>query len=141
MFTDQDFVIADELLQGKIDLLSWPLSQILMVNDQNYPAWFVLIPRINGLTEITDLSQQQQEILWREVGALAKLVKETCTPCKLNIASLGNIVPQLHIHITARRADDPAWPGPCYGAVAAKPWDDASFLSLQQKFLAKLQNL
>ncbi|MFW7379027.1 MAG: HIT domain-containing protein [Oligoflexus sp.] len=133
------FHIDPRLLQGKIHLHHLPMCQVLLVDDCHYPAWLLAVPRLNQITELTQLSHDEQHRLWQELGILAAIVKKICEPCKLNIASLGNIVPQLHIHITARRPDDPAWPGPCYGAVPAKPWNAADLDQLKQKFCHEIK--
>ena len=95
---------------------------MLLANDANYP-WLILVPRLPGLIELTDLEDNAQVQLLGEVTAAAQALK-TITRCdKLNIAALGNIVPQLHVHVVARREGDTGWPRPIWGAAPALPQD------------------
>src|SRR5262245_34405502 len=100
------------------------LSRLLVSNDANYP-WLLLVPRRPGASEIIDLDVSDQRQLMTEIAAVSGALK-AITPCdKLNVAAIGNMVPQLHIHIVARRRDDPAWPRPVWGAVPSRAWDPA----------------
>lgn len=98
-----------------------PLVRVLLMNDANYP-WLVLVPRRAGMVETIDLDEAEQEILMREIGLLARVLKDVTACEKLNIAAIGNIVPQLHVHIVARRRGDAAWPRPVWGAAPARPY-------------------
>jgi diadenosine tetraphosphate (Ap4A) HIT family hydrolase len=101
-----------------------PLSRLLLANDANYP-WLLLVPRRAGASEMIDLTDAEQIALAREIARVSRAVKAV-TPCdKLNVAALGNVVPQLHIHVIARRRGDPAWPKPVWGAVPARDYDPA----------------
>lgn len=95
-----------------------PLSRILLLDDSQYP-WFVQVPRVADIREIVELSIAQQDQLWRESRALSEGLISLFKPDKLNVAALGNMVPQLHIHHIARFIDDPAWPKPVWGVAAA----------------------
>jgi diadenosine tetraphosphate (Ap4A) HIT family hydrolase len=98
------------------------LSRLLLANDANYP-WILLVPRRLGASEIIDLPEIDQTALLAEVGRACRALR-TVTPCdKLNVAALGNVVPQLHVHVIARRRGDPAWPKPVWGAVPARHYD------------------
>jgi diadenosine tetraphosphate (Ap4A) HIT family hydrolase len=102
-----------------------PLSQVRVSNDANYP-WLLLVPRTIDAIEIIDLDAADQAQLMSEVARVARALK-TVTACdKLNIAALGNIVPQLHVHVIARRHSDAAWPRPVWGAAAALPYEPAA---------------
>lgn len=99
------------------------------MNDRRYP-WLILIPRQAGLAEIIDLSPPDRQTLMIELSLVSKVLKEH-VPCdKLNIGALGNLVPQLHIHVLARRQGDAAWPGPVWGHGAAEPYDPKTALKL-----------
>jgi diadenosine tetraphosphate (Ap4A) HIT family hydrolase len=98
-----------------------PLVRTLLMNDANYP-WLVLVPRRAGSVEIFDLDDEQQVQLMDEIAMLARVLKDVTACDKLNIAAIGNVVPQLHVHIVARRHDDAAWPRPVWGAVAARAY-------------------
>ncbi len=98
------------------------LSRLLLARDANFP-WLILVPRCPGVSEIIDLDQPGQAELTREVALVCRALK-TVVPCdKLNVAALGNAVPQLHVHIIARRRGDPAWPKPIWGVVPAREYD------------------
>jgi diadenosine tetraphosphate (Ap4A) HIT family hydrolase len=101
------------------------LTRVLLANDANY-TWLILVPRLPNLVEMIDLAPDAQVELMREVGAVAHALK-TAVPCdKLNIAALGNQVPQLHVHVIARRKDDAAWPKPVWGAAPPIRYDPAA---------------
>jgi diadenosine tetraphosphate (Ap4A) HIT family hydrolase len=91
------------------------LSQLLAMNDANFP-WLILVPRRAGVSEIIDLGDEQS-LLMDEISLVSRALKDESRCDKLNIAAIGNVVPQLHIHIVARREDDAAWPKPVWGAV------------------------
>jgi len=91
------------------------LSRVLLANDANYP-WLILVPRMPGATEITDLDPNEQMQLLAEIAAVARALKSITECDKLNIAALGNVVAQLHVHVIARRYSDAAWPKPVWGA-------------------------
>jgi diadenosine tetraphosphate (Ap4A) HIT family hydrolase len=101
-----------------------PLSRLLLANDSNYP-WLLLVPRRAGASDIIDLPDGEQITLATEIARASRALK-AATPCdKLNVAALGNVVPQLHVHVIARRRGDPAWPKPVWGAVPARDYDPA----------------
>jgi diadenosine tetraphosphate (Ap4A) HIT family hydrolase len=90
------------------------LCSVRAMDDATYP-WLVLVPRQTGATEITDLDQSDRTQLMAEISAAATALKKVTGCDKLNVGAIGNLVPQLHIHIVARRRDDPAWPKPVWG--------------------------
>ena len=98
-----------------------PLSRVLAMNDANYP-WLILVPRKADITEIIDLDESEQAQLMNEVTRAARALRDVTACHKLNIAALGNAVPQLHVHIIARFRHDPAWPKPVWGAVPARAY-------------------
>ncbi len=101
-----------------------PLSRVLVINDANYP-WLLLVPRRADVSEIIDLNEVEQAQLMTETTRVARALK-TITQCdKLNIGALGNAVPQLHLHIIARRRGDAAWPRPVWGTVPPIDHDPA----------------
>jgi diadenosine tetraphosphate (Ap4A) HIT family hydrolase len=93
-----------------------PLSRVLIINDANYP-WLLLVPRRANIVELTDLDDVEQAQLMTEINRVARALRAVTSCDKLNIAALGNVVPQLHVHIIARRQGDAAWPKPVWGAV------------------------
>ena len=107
-----------QLERDTIDIGDLPLSRVFVIKDANYP-WLLLVPRRAGTKEILDLDEVEQAQLMTEIARVARALK-TVTKCdKLNIAALGNVVPQLHVHVIARRTTDAAWPKPVWGQVEA----------------------
>ena len=96
------------------------LCSLLLVNDANYP-WFILLPNRENITEIHQLSVSDQQQLLSESMFFCHCLEDIYQPDKLNIAALGNVVPQLHIHHIARFTTDACWPAPVWGAAAAIP--------------------
>lgn len=91
-----------------------PLARLLLMDDANYP-WLILVPRFPGTVELIDVEENAQVKLLAEIAACARALKESTACDKLNIAALGNQVPQLHVHVIARRRTDIAWPKPVWG--------------------------
>ena len=101
-----------------------PLTRVLLSNDANYP-WLILVPRLPGIAEAIDLEENAQNQLTTEIARVSAALKEVTACDKLNIAAIGNVVPQLHVHVIARWKSDVAWPKPVWGAAPAKPYDEA----------------
>ncbi len=101
------------------------LSRVLLSKDGNYP-WLILVPRSPGACEIVDLAEPAQTQLMSEIAVASRALKSVTACDKLNVAAIGNVVPQLHVHVVARRRDDPAWPKPIWGAVAPRTYDQAA---------------
>lgn len=100
------FCIDDRIKSSSFILGEWPLSTVLLKNDASYP-WFILVPRKMDIQEIYQLEKSERFLLIEEINQLSLLVRDYFKPDKLNIGALGNIVPQLHIHIVIRRKNDP----------------------------------
>jgi diadenosine tetraphosphate (Ap4A) HIT family hydrolase len=116
-----DFILDPRLAHDSIPVAELPLSAVRLMRDGNYP-WLVLIPRRPDLAELIDLSRADQTQLMVEIGRASEALKAT-VPCeKLNVAALGIVVRQLHVHVIARNSGDPAWPRPVWGAAPAKPY-------------------
>ncbi|MBH0038675.1 HIT domain-containing protein [Pseudoalteromonas sp. SWN166] len=131
--TNPKFELAPELKRDCIELADWPLCKVLLLNDSQYP-WFVLVPRQANLKEIIDLSEDDQIVYLKESAKLSKLLMDVFSPDKLNIAALGNMVPQLHIHHIARFTIDAAWPAPIWGKFPAVPYTDDQIVKLKTHF-------
>jgi diadenosine tetraphosphate (Ap4A) HIT family hydrolase len=109
----------------------WPLCDVRLMEDARY-AWLILVPRIGDAVEIVDLPDAMQQQLTTEIALASRALRTVASPGKLNIAALGNIVRQLHVHIVARHEGDAAWPGPVWGRGQARPYsDDARSARLQ----------
>ena len=116
--------LHQQLTQDTIDIGDLPLCRVLVIKDANYP-WLLLVPRREGAVEIIDLDEVEQAQLTTEVSRVARALKEITKCDKLNIAALGNVVPQLHVHIIARRKNDAAWPRPVWGVAPPLAHDAA----------------
>ena len=113
------FSLHPQLAQDSFGICDLPLSRLLLNADANYP-WLMLVPRRAGATEIIDLAADDRAQLMTEISEVARALK-TVTQCdKLNVAAIGNVVPQLHVHVIARRLSDPAWPKPIWGVVSPR---------------------
>jgi diadenosine tetraphosphate (Ap4A) HIT family hydrolase len=120
---------ADTVLVGDL-----ALSRVLLANDANYP-WLILVPRRPGITELIDLTEADRRQFMTETDAAARLLKSITACEKLNVAALGNVVAQLHVHVIGRRHSDQAWPKPVWGAVPATAYDSA----VRDGFIAALR--
>lgn len=116
-----DFTVDPVIASLTVKLADWPLSRLFLYNDSRY-HWGLLIPRREGAVEIADLSPGDQAQLMAEIVKLSGLVRALSGVEKLNVGALGNMVPQLHVHVVGRRKGDPAWPGPVWGHSDPKPW-------------------
>ena len=117
-----DFELDSRLDADSLFIADWPLCRVLRMNDRSYP-WLILVPRRVGVHEIIDLSSADQAALLGEIGQASRSIRKALKPEKLNVAALGNVVPQLHVHVIGRFADDPAWPRPIWGVQAPQPFD------------------
>lgn len=127
MFTLDSRLQQDCLLVG-----DFPLCRLLLMNDASYP-WFILVPRREEVSEIFQLDGADQRQLWQETSLLAETLKDTFAADKMNVATLGNVVSQLHMHVIVRRRDDAAWPAPVWGRQPARPYEDAQIRQIIDK--------
>jgi diadenosine tetraphosphate (Ap4A) HIT family hydrolase len=121
MTMTEDFALHERLAADTIMLADWPLCRVLLMNDQSYP-WIILVPRRAGLTEIHEVAAGDKLPLLEEIDRASRALVSGFNPDKINVGALGNMVAQLHVHIIARSTDDPAWPGPVWGARPAVPY-------------------
>lgn len=127
--------IHERLQQDCLIVGRFPLCHLLLVRDANYP-WFILVPDREGITEIYQLETDDQQQLTRESAMLATVLAEQFQADKLNIAAIGNLVPQLHVHHVVRYRTDAAWPAPVWGAVPAIPYTETALAGV----ISKLRN-
>jgi diadenosine tetraphosphate (Ap4A) HIT family hydrolase len=130
-----DFCLHPQLEKDSVWVSDWPLCQLRLINDKTYP-WFILVPRQAGVREIIDLTDEHQWLLWQESKKLSGLLKEVYAPDKLNIAALGNMVPQLHLHHIGRFTSDAAWPAPVWGKGPAMPYSELELQTILQRWAA-----
>lgn len=118
------FTLHPQLNQDCHKLGSFELGLLLLMNDAQYP-WFILVPQRPDLREIYQLEPAEQVLLLRESSALGLALMQAYRGDKLNLAALGNMVPQLHLHHIVRHAGDPAWPAPVWGRHPPRPYTPA----------------
>ncbi len=126
-----------QLEKDTMPLGNLPLSRVLVVNDATYP-WLLLVPRRLGAGEIIDLTEVERAQLMTEIGRASRALKEVTGCDKLNVAALGNIVSQLHVHIIARRKNDAAWPKPVWGAGPARSHDSGALERFMNALRARI---
>ena len=115
------FTLDPRLEAESIPLKELPLSKALLRDDARFP-WVVLVPRRWGLTEIHELARDEREILMEEIAKVSAALRALPGAEKINVGALGNLVPQLHVHVVARHAGDAAWPGPVWGVGEREPY-------------------
>ncbi|HEX6957795.1 MAG TPA: HIT family protein [Ferrovibrio sp.] len=129
------FQLHDQLRRDTLAVCRMKLCLVQLMNDAQYP-WLILIPAADNLTEIADLSEKQRKLLINEIAQAERVLQHIYKPYKLNVGALGNMVPQLHIHVIARFQEDPAWPAPVWGRLPPRPYEEAALRAT----IAKLQN-
>lgn len=130
------FELHTQLIKDSATLGDLTLSRVLLCNDAQYP-WVILVPRRADVVELFQLTRIDQQQLLDEISTVSAALAGHFRADKMNIAALGNVVPQLHVHVIARFNDDPAWPRPIWGIAPAQPYGDEA---LQQR-LAELEEL
>jgi len=131
---NKNFELDMQLTAESETILDLTLSQVLLHNNSLFP-WVILVPRRPKLIEIIDLEPKERTLLMEEISLVSDVMMKIFSPDKLNVAALGNIVPQLHIHIIARYKSDPAWPNPVFGR-DIKKYDKMD----QQKIIETIKN-
>ena len=126
------FQLDSRLAADTIPVGDLSLTSVLLLNDARFP-WFVLVPRVAGASEITDLSEEQAVQLMQEIRIATRVMTALSRPDKVNVGALGNIVTQLHIHVIGRFRSDPAWPGPVWGHGARTPYPDHAATALIER--------
>ena len=115
------FALDSRLKNDTLFLGDLPLSRVLLANDSHYP-WVILVPRRAEVSEVFQLDASDQQQLWKETTQVASALNTVFAADKINVAALGNVVKQLHMHVVARFETDAAWPGPIWGKLPATPY-------------------
>ncbi len=131
------FELHPRLSADCIPVRDLELCSLLMMNDSNYP-WFILVPRVNDVREAFELSASQQITLSKESNHLSHSMMRAFKCTKMNVAALGNQVPQLHVHHIARFEHDAAWPKPVWGNAPTVPYENGAENSVIERLLASL---
>jgi diadenosine tetraphosphate (Ap4A) HIT family hydrolase len=131
------WTLDPQLARDTLPLGDLVLSRVLLMQDANYP-WLILVPRQAGIVEITDLNRDARAALMQEISEAAAALQAVTACDKINVAALGNMVPQLHVHVVARRRTDPAWPKPVFGQVPPRAYDPAALAQLMDALRPRL---
>ncbi|MGR4039226.1 HIT domain-containing protein [Pseudomonas sp. JDS08PS003] len=126
------FTLDSRLQQDTLPIGDFPLCRLLLSNDANYP-WFILVPRREDISELFQLDVTDQQQLWQETTVLAEVLKDSFDADKMNVATLGNVVSQLHMHVIVRKRDDVAWPAPVWGKHPAKPYNSQQVAAIRDR--------
>ena len=129
---DSGFVLDPRLKADTVPVGDLALSSVLLMNDARFP-WLILVPRRQDACEFTDLSADDALLAMTEIRLATTVMLELAKPDKVNVGALGNVVPQLHVHVVGRFRSDPAWPGPVWGHGARMPYPDHAAASLADR--------
>ncbi len=128
-----------QLADDSTPVIELALCEVRLMDDANHP-WLILIPKVADAVEIIDLSPAQRTQLTAEIDTAARALKALFKPDKLNVAALGNLVPQLHVHVIARYHTDIAWPRPVWGAAHACPYAPEQLVDRVRQLRAQLSS-
>jgi len=120
-----EFTLHPRLEADTVPVITLGLSRVLLTQDSQFP-WLILVPEKPGLRDLHDLSPEDQTTAMHEIGSVSRVLQAIHFPDRMNVAVLGNMVPQLHIHIIARFTTDAAWPGPVWGVGEAEAYDEVA---------------
>lgn len=137
MSTDAHWQLHPQLAEDTHPLAHLPLCDVRLMDDSHHP-WLVLVPRVPGAVELIDLGEAQQAELMREIATVSRVLQLTMRPDKLNVAALGNMVPQLHVHVIARYRKDIAWPRPVWGNATSQPYAPEALVARVEALRAAL---
>jgi len=135
--TETTFILHPQLAHDCIELADFPLCKLLLCNDSAYP-WFILVPKVNDITDMYQLDWPQQQQLLNESSLLSELVMQVFVGDKMNVAALGNVVEQLHVHHIVRYKNDVSWPKPIWGQQPLTPYTEIELTQLKEKLLPQL---
>jgi len=126
------FALDPRLQQDTLPIGDFPLCRLLLMNDAHYP-WFILVPRRTAVSEVFELDRLDQQALWHESVELAQILKDVFAADKINLATLGNVVSQLHMHLVVRFQQDATWPAPVWGKHPAEPYRTEQVAAIRAK--------
>ncbi len=135
-----DFILHERLAADSVALGDGPLSVVRLMNDRRFP-WLLLVPRRAGLREIYELAVPDRVLLIEEIAAAGRTLQAAAAAAKINVGALGNMVPQLHVHVVARSPGDAAWPGPVWGQGKPEPYDAAGLAAQRSRLTPALAPL
>ncbi len=117
------FTLHPTLARDTAEVARLPLCRVLLMKDRRFP-WLILVPERNSVRDLDELPSADRAALIEEIATASAALRQLFQPDKLNVGALGNIVPQLHVHVIARFRTDAAWPGPVWGSGAAEPYEE-----------------
>lgn len=118
-----EFTLDERLQADCFEVADLTLSRLLLLDNETVP-WLILVPKIADVTELIDLTAEQQSQLLDEINQVSQIVKRLFSPDKLNVAAIGNVVKQLHVHVIGRYKNDPVWPSPVWGNLQDQPYHE-----------------
>ncbi len=131
------FKLDERLLKDTVALGDLALCRVLLMNDSRYP-WLILVPRCADMSEVFQLSAAEQQQLWQETSHVGQVLKDVFQADKINIATLGNVVKQLHMHVVVRMQDDAAWPAPVWGNGVSQAYTSDALVAMRTRVQAAL---
>jgi diadenosine tetraphosphate (Ap4A) HIT family hydrolase len=136
------FSLHPTLAHDTVEVIRLPLCRVLLMKDRRFP-WLILVPEPGLLEgkparEIHELPAADRAALIEEIARVSEVMTRLFQPDKINVGALGNIVPQLHVHVVARFAADAAWPGPVWGSGPAEPYENAALEELRARLESAL---
>lgn len=131
------FELHPRLAADTVEVCRLPLSRVLLMDDARFP-WLILVPERTGARELHRLDPADRARLMDEIVRASTALEALFSPDKLNVGALGNLVPQLHVHVIARRVGDAAWPGPVWGHGSREPYVPAAREDLRTRLAAAL---
>ena len=135
-----NFTLDPRIASSSLFLRQCGFCELRLVNDSRY-CWLLLIPQIADIVELSDLSKSQRDEMMDYATQIAALMQDKTKADKMNIATIGNIVPAMHLHIIARKVDDAAWPNPVWGNGEARPYEADALAATQRNIIAWLAPL
>lgn len=126
------------LADDTVPVTDLPLCEVRLMDDANHP-WLVLVPKVADAVELIDLTPAQRTLLGAEIAIASRALKTLFKPDKLNVAALGNLVPQLHVHVIARFTTDIAWPRPVWGAADARAYAPEDLVERVRALVRQIQ--
>jgi diadenosine tetraphosphate (Ap4A) HIT family hydrolase len=127
-----DFALDPRIAAATLPVGDLALSSVLLQNDSRFP-WLVLVPRRPGLVELTDLDDADYRTLTDEIRLATRVMLDLAKPDKVNVAAIGNVVAQMHVHVVGRFRSDPAWPGPVWGFGTPAPYPHHAAAALVER--------
>ena len=131
------FTLHPTLARDTVEVARLPLCRVLLMNDRRFP-WLILVPERDAAREIHQLSPADRAALIEEIALGSGVLERLFHPDKVNVGALGNIVPQLHVHVVACTVGDPAWPSPVWGSGAAVPYAEDELAEVRARLAAAL---